>query len=129
MKIKQISIMIENKAGKLAEATKILAERGINLRALSIADTRDFGILRIIVDDPEQANELLAKAGFLTKVTDVFSVAVPDHPGGMDEIVRKLASSGVGIEYAYAFPSSDPKTAYMIFRVDNNEKAEQVLSE
>lgn len=120
--------MIENKAGKLAEATSFLAAQGINLRALSIADTHDFGILRIIVDNPEAAYELLLKGGFLTKITEVFSVAVPDCPGGMDAIVKELSAAGIGIEYAYAFPSSDPDTAYMIFRVDNNEKAEKILN-
>ena len=129
MKIKQISIMVENKAGKLSEATAFLAKNGINLRALSIADTQDFGILRIIVDNADQACKLLSDAGFLAKSTDVFSVAVPDRPGGMDEIVRKLSDADIGIEYAYAFPSSDPQTAYMIIRVDNNEKAESILSQ
>ena len=119
--------MVENKEGKLAEATGFLASKSINLRALSIADTQNYGILRIIVDEPEKATELLTQAGYLAKLTDVFSVAVPDCPGGMDKIVRKLSASGVSIEYAYAFPSSDPETAFMILRVDNNDKAEAIL--
>lgn len=129
MRIKQVSIMVENKEGKLAEATGFLASKNINLRALSIADTQSYGILRIIVDEPERAAALLTEAGYLTKLTEVLSVAVPDRPGGMDKIVRKLSSSGVGIEYAYAFPSSDPETAFMVLRVDDNDKAEAVLAE
>ncbi len=127
MIIKQISVMLENKDGKLALATGFLAEKNINLLALSIADTQSYGILRIIVDEPEKANKLLVEAGFIAKLTDVFKVAVPDCPGGMDKIVRKLSSAGIGIEYAYAYPSLEPGTAYMIFRVDNNEKAKSVL--
>ena len=127
MRVKQVSVMVENKEGKLAEATGFLANEKINLRALSIADTQSYGILRIIVDEPERANDLLAKAGYLTKLTDVLSVAVPDCPGGMDKIVRKLSLGGVNIEYAYAFPSSDPQTAYMILRVDDIKKAEDIL--
>ena len=127
MRIKQVSVMVENKEGKLAEATGFLASKNINLRALSIADTQSYGILRVIVDEPEKANEYLSKAGYLTKLTDVLSVAVPDCPGGMDKIVRKLSLGGVNIEYAYAFPSSDPQTAYMILRVDDIQKAEAIL--
>ena len=128
MRIKQVSVMVENKAGKLAEATGFLASKDINLRALSIADTQNYGILRIIVDEPEKAAHLLLEAGYLTKITDVLSVAVPDCPGGMDEIVKKLSAGGIGIEYAYAFPALKPGTAYMILRVDDNDKAESVLN-
>ena len=127
MRVKQVSVMVENKAGKLAEATGFLASKDIDLRALSIADTQNYGILRIIVDDPEKAARLLLEAGYLTKITEVLSVAVPDCPGGMDKIVRKLSSGGIAIEYAYSYPSLEPGTAYMILRVDDNDKAEAIL--
>ena len=129
MSVKQISIFLENKAGQLAQATRILAEKQINLRALSIADTQDFGILRIITENPDRAVAELKQADYITKVTDVLAVAIADEPGSMAHILEILAQAEVSVEYAYAFTSSKAGTAYMIFRVDDNRKAASALSE
>ena len=127
MSVKQISIFIENKKGKLAQATKFIASHDINLRALSIADTQDFGILRIICEDPIAANDILQKGGFITTVTDVLAAPISDEPGSLAAILEVLSEADVMIEYTYAFLSN--KTgAYMIFRVDDNQVAAAALA-
>ena len=128
MSIKQISILIENKKGQLAETSRYIANRGINMRALSIADTQDYGILRIICDDPEKANEVLREDGYMTMITKVIAVATDDKPGSMADILDVLVVADVAVEYAYAFVS--PKAeAYMVFRVDDYSKAVAALTE
>lgn len=130
MSLKQISIFIENKTGSLSTVCKVLADGGINLRALSIADTQDFGILRIIVENTEKAMEILKKNGYICKTNSVLAVEIPDQPGGMANVMNIVSVPDVSIEYAYAFVShKEDNSAYMIFRVTGIEKAQEVLSE
>ncbi len=127
MSVKQISVFIENKKGRLAEATRYIAEHDINLRALSIADTQDFGILRIICENPEKANEVLQAGGYITTMTDVLAAAISDTPGSLASILEVLSEANVMIEYTYAFLSAKAG-AYMIFRVDDNQSAAAALA-
>src|SRR5512144_2171416 len=103
MKVEQISVFIENKSGRLAEITRILAEAGINIRALSLADTSDFGILRLIVNDNDKAKEVLKQHGFTVGKTDVVAVEVEDRPGGLHKLLNILYTANVNVEYMYAF--------------------------
>lgn len=128
MSVKQIAVFIENKKGSLAEVTKFIAESKINLRALSIADTQDFGILRIITDNPDAARDILRQAGYTATATSVLAVAIDDTPGAMASVLEILNDADVSVEYTYAFMSSAPGKAYMIFRVDNNDKATVALT-
>ncbi len=123
MKAEQISIFIENKSGRLAEITRILGEAGINIRALSLADTSDFGILRLIVNDREKAKTVLKEKGFTVSKTEVVAVEVPDRPGGLSEILQVLDSQGINVEYMYAFVERCGENAVIIFRFDETEKA------
>ena len=127
MSVKQISIFIENKKGSLAEVTEFIAKNNINLKALSIADTQDFGILRIITDDPDGARQMLKNEGYTVTATSVLAVALTDAPGSMAAILDVLSKADVSVEYTYAFMSSLSGKAYMIFRVDNNDKASKAL--
>lgn len=125
--IKQISIFVENKHGRLAEILGIIGKNGIDISALSIADTTDFGILRMIVNDPERAYELLTKEGLAVKITDVIALAVKDSPGGLFGEVEKLRNADVNIEYMYAFIGKSDEGAMVIVRVDNPEEAMKAL--
>lgn len=127
MSVKQISVFIENKKGKLAEATRYIAENDVNLKALSIADTQDFGILRIICENPEKANEVLQAGGYITTMTDVLAAAISDTPGSLASILEVLSEANVVVEYTYAFLSAKAG-AYMIFRVDDNQCAAAALA-
>jgi len=127
MTIKQLSIFIENKPGKLVEALETLAEVKIDMRALSLADTADFGILRVIVDKPEEAESVMQKAGFLVKTNNVIPVAVGDKPGGLVAVLRVLADEGIDVEYTYAFVAHSRDSAYVILRVTDNGKAMDAL--
>lgn len=127
MSVKQISVFIENKKGKLAEATRYIADHDINLKALSIADTQDFGILRIICENPEKANEVLQNGGYITTMTDVLAAAISDTPGSLASILEVLSEANVVVEYTYAFLSAKAG-AYMIFRVDDNQSAAASLA-
>lgn len=128
--MKQVSIFIENKTGSLSTVCKVLANGGINLRALSIADTQDFGILRIIVENTEKTMEILKKNGYICKTNSVLAVEIPDKPGAMAEIMGIVSVPGVSVEYAYAFASHKANdSAYMIFRVSGYDKAKEVLAE
>lgn len=128
MTIKQLSVFVENKPGKLAEFTKLLSEHGIDMRALSIAETPDFGILRVIVDDPYQTTCVLKDADYIFSITPVIAVAIPDEPGSLSRIVDILGAGEINVEYTYAFITRNKDLAYMIFRVENNEKAIDVLT-
>lgn len=125
--MKQISIYIENKKGKLAEVSNLLADNGINLQALSIADTTDFGILRVVADDTAKAYALLSDNGYLAKITDVIAVKIEDKPGSLAKIISALSGAEISVEYTYAFTSTEPGVAVMVFRVDDNEKAVTAL--
>ena len=121
--MKQISIFIENEKGSLAAVTTLLAENGIDLRALSIADTTDYGILRIMADKPEKAHKILTENGYLTKINEVVGVKIADKAGSLAKIINALSDEGIGVEYTYAFTSTNPGEAFMVFRVNDNEKA------
>lgn len=127
MSVKQISVFIENKKGALAAATRYLADNDINLRALSIADTQDFGILRIICDDPQATKAVLSRGGYISTITDVLAAEIADSPGSMATILEVLAEANVIVEYTYAFLAPDGH-AYMIFRVDDNAVASAALA-
>ena len=128
MKIRQVSIMLPNKAGTLAQVSATLAQNNVNLRALIIADTPEFGIMRIIVDDVEGVGALLAKEGYVYTVSDVVAVLVDNHSGAMAQKVALLAGAGLAVEYAYAF-ALDSNRAVVVFRVDDNDKAAAVLGD
>jgi len=128
MKVEQISIFIENKSGRLAEITGVLGENGINIRALSLADTSDFGILRLIVDDSEKALKVLREQRFTVSITDVIGVEVSDSPGGLTSILQILDNNNVNVEYMYAFVERSGDNAVIIFRFDNIDDAIQALS-
>ncbi|MEG6616609.1 ACT domain-containing protein [Peptococcaceae bacterium 1198_IL3148] len=123
MKVKQISVFLENKSGRLAKVTEVLGENNINIRALSIADTTDFGILRLIVDNPDQALTALRNAGFTVSTTDVLAVEVDDQPGSLSNAMRALDEQGINIEYLYAFVQKDPQKALVVFRVEQIDDA------
>lgn len=127
MSVKQIAVFLENKKGSLAEVTRFIANSKINLKALSIADTQDFGILRIITDNPDGAREILKAEGYTATATSVLAVSIDDTPGAMASVLEILNDANVSIEYTYAFMSSAPSKAYMIFRVDDNKKASDAL--
>jgi len=129
VKVKQISIFLENKSGRLAQVTNVLAENGINLRALSVADTADFGILRIIVNDVGKAVNVLKNSGYTFGETEVVAVEVPDKPGGLASILTPLWKAGLSVEYMYAFVRSSGENAIMIFRFEDTDKAIEVLKE
>lgn len=129
MSVKQISIFIENKKGALSEVTKFIAQNKINLYALSIADSKDFGILRIITDDPNNARDLLKGEGYTVIATSVLAVELDNAPGSMANILGILSDADVDVEYTYAFISNVKGKAYMIFRVDNNDKARNALTD
>ncbi len=125
--IQQISVFVENETGKLAELTKLIGDAGIDLSALSLADTRDFGILRIIVNKPDETCTLLQENGWTFKITPVIGVKVPDVPGGVAGILATLSEAGVNVEYMYAFVNRTPGEADTIFRVDDEETALSAL--
>lgn len=127
MKVEQISVFLENKAGRLAEVTRVLGEAGINIRALSLADTTDFGILRLIVDNYDKARDVLKSRGFTVGKTEVVAVEVPDRPGGLGLVLQILAKSSVNVEYMYAFVQHSGQNAVIIFRFDNLEQAIDLL--
>ena len=127
MRVEQISVFLENKAGRLAEVARILSDAGINIRALSLADTSDFGILRLIVNDNARAKEALKQQGFTVGRTDVVAVEVEDRPGGLHKILDILHRANVNVEYMYAFVQQSGSNAVIIFRFDNLDEAVKVL--
>jgi len=129
MKIKQISVFLENKKGRLFEALNTLSKAGINIRALSIADTSDFGILRMIVNDPEKAKKALENEGFTTKITHVLAVGVKDRPGGLAEVLKILYEEDINVEYIYAFVEKSGEEALVVLRTNNLDKTITLLQE
>lgn len=129
MKAEQISIFLENRAGRLEEVTRVLAEAGISIRALSLADTSDFGILRLIVNDPAKAKLALKERGFTVNRTEVVAVEVPDRPGGLSAILQALDKHEINVEYMYAFVERCGGNAVIIFRFDETDKAISTLLE
>lgn len=122
MKVPQISIFMENRAGRLYAVAQLLGEAGINIRALTLADTSDFGILRLIVDKPDVAQEVLRANKFTFNVTDVIAIEIPDVPGGMAKVLGILQKADVNVEYMYAFVEKSGGKAVVIFRFDNVER-------
>lgn len=129
MQVEQISVFLENKTGRLYEVTSILYEHGVNIRALALADTSDFGVLRLIVDDNEKAKTALKENGFTVGKTEVVAARVEDKPGGLHRILEILKQSGHNVEYMYAYVRHTSQDAVMIFRFDDNAAAGRVLAE
>lgn len=127
MLIQQLSIFVENKTGRLAEIAEIIAAAGVDLRALSIADTSDFGILRLIVNQPQAAMQALQNANIMVTLTDVIAVGIEDIPGAFAKVCRLISDHDIGIEYMYAFITHDTRQAYMILRTEEPAHAVSVL--
>lgn len=129
MFIKQLSIFVENKHGRLEAIIDALGKNGVNISALSIADTTDFGILRLIVDDTEKAKKTLNDIGVIAKVTDVIAVYIDDRTGGLASVLKVVSDGGVSIEYMYAFLGRTEGKALMVLKADDEAKAEKILTE
>ncbi|MEN8256059.1 MAG: ACT domain-containing protein [Verrucomicrobiota bacterium] len=127
MKLKQLSVFLENKPGRLRELCALLAENGISIITLSLADTEQFGILRLIVKDYDKAKALLEEKGFVAKLTDVIAVEVKDEPGGLSDILKIEEASGISVEYMYAFTIKSGENAVLLFRFDAMDKAVAAL--
>jgi len=127
VKVSQLSVFIENKSGRLADVTRALENGRINIRALSIADTIDYGLLRLIVNDPAAAKSTLVNAGFTVTLTEVLAIEVPDKPGGLADIIEILAEGGLNIEYMYAFVGASGENAIVIFRIERIDEAIPIL--
>ncbi|MGI6298705.1 MAG: acetolactate synthase [Saccharofermentanales bacterium] len=123
MLVRQISVFLENKSGRLAEVTRNLCEENIDIRALYIADTTEYGILRMLVDRPEDALKVLTDNGFTVHATDVIAIAVEDKPGCLEEPLRILSEAGISLEYLYAYVGRTTPNAVIVLRVENNEQA------
>jgi len=129
MRVRQLSIFLENRSGRLAEVTDILGKSGINIRALSLADTSDFGILRVIVEDTDKALQLMEANGFTVTITDVLAVEVEDKPGGLARVLNLLNSQEVNVEYMYAFMEKLTDHALLIFRIEDIDRAIEICRE
>lgn len=127
MSINQLSIFVENKAGRLANISEVLFEANIDIRAISIADTSDFGILRLIVDNPDKAVSALKNANIAVSVTSVIAIGINDKPGEFYKAIRILADEGIGIEYMYAFISREENKAFVILRINEENRALEIL--
>jgi len=128
MQINQLSVFLENRRGRLTVPCAALADAGINILALTLADTERFGILRLIIRDHEKAKAILESCGFVVKITDVLAIEVEDQPGGLGRLLVRLETAGVNVEYVYAFTVHDPGKAVMIFRFTDTKKAIQALT-
>jgi hypothetical protein len=127
MRVEQISVFLENRAGRLAEITRVLGEAGVSIRALSLADTSDFGILRLIVNDNDKAKAVLKEKGFTVGKTSVVAVEVEDRPGGLNRILEILSKEDINVEYMYAFVQHTGENAVIIFRFDEIDAAVKLL--
>ena len=127
MAIKQVTVFVQNEKGTVASVTEILANNNINLRALSIAETEDFGILRLIVNDTKKAEDVLLSEGYLIKTINVVGVKIGDEPGKLTSALKALDEASINIEYMYAFMARTERHAYVVLRVEENEEAEAIL--
>ncbi len=127
--MKQISVFLENKRGRLFEVCNLLGENGLNIRALSVADTADFGIVRMIIEDYDRAYQALKGSGFTVALTDVIAVEVPDVPGGLARVLEVLKDAEINVEYLYCFVGRHSGRAIDVMRVENIEEATQILRE
>lgn len=127
MKVRQISVFLENKSGRLLEACRCLADAKVNIRALSIAETADYGVLRLIVSDPGTAMRVMAENGFTVSETEVIAVEVPDEPGGLAGVLAPMYAANVNIEYLYCFVEKSGESAIVVFRVEQLEEAIKAL--
>ena len=127
MSVKQISVFLENKKGRLADVTRVLAKEKINIRALSLADTADFGVLRVIVSDSDKCLAVLKQNGFVAQVTEVIAVEVEDKPGGLGHILDILDADGINVEYMYAYVEKSRDNAIVICKIDERDRALEVL--
>lgn len=125
--VEQVSVFLENKSGRLAELTRVLGDAGVNMRALMVADTAEFGVVRVICDRPRAAVGVLESAGFGASITEVIAVAVPDRPGGLADVLGVLGEQGLNVEYAYCFVEPSGAAAVDIFRVDDPACAKTAL--
>lgn len=128
MTIQQLSVFLENRPGELNKVTELLAQNSIDMQALNIAETTDYGVLRLIVDDPGKAGALLREHGFVVRETPVVHAPVPDLPGGLNAVLRAIAQADIDIEYMYSILGQRNGLAYMVFRVADPEKLDAVLS-
>ena len=128
MKAEQLSIFMENVPGTLLAVVEVLAAKGINIRALSLADTMDYGVLRLIADRPREAREALREQGFTAKVTEVLAIEIPDEPGRLAALLAKFAGAGINVEYMYTFLGRSDHGAIMIFRLDDLDKGLALIS-
>lgn len=129
MTINQLSIFVENKAGTVAEITKSIAKAGVSIRALSVADTQEFGILRLIVNDVEKARAALSESECVVSITKVIGVEIPDVAGGLSSVLELMSVNKINVEYLYAFITISGQHAYVVLRVEDNEKAAKILTE
>jgi hypothetical protein len=129
MQLKQLSVFLENRTGRLAEVTRTLGDAGVNIRALSVADTSDFGILRLLVDKPKEAVEALNGVGLTVRLTEVVAVEIVDRPGGLATVLSLLQGSSINVEYMYAFMERHRENAILVFRFENQQKAITILQE
>lgn len=129
MLVKQISVFVQNEPGRLSFITRLMAENRIDIRSISISDTVDFGILRLIVNDPEKCEQVLKQNGFTVSITNVIAVGIPDEPGALAKVFSLADENGINIEYVYAFISHTTQDACIIMRVNSGEEAIKVLQE
>ncbi|MDO8881125.1 MAG: ACT domain-containing protein [Coriobacteriia bacterium] len=127
--VKQLTVFLENSPGRLAGLTRVLGDAGVNMRALMVADTAEFGVVRIICDRPETARRALESAGFGVSVTEILAVEVPDRPGGLADILEALGAVGINVEYAYCYVEPGGQAAIDVFRVEEPGRATSVLLE
>ncbi len=128
MSVNQISVFLENRAGQLAEITNVLADNGVDLRAISIAETADYGVLRMIVDNAEKTTGILLKNGYILSMTPVLVVGVPDQPGGLAPVLSVLAEGSIDIEYMYSLFTPEQGKAYMVFRISDEAKFVELMT-
>ena len=127
MSIKQISVFVENKFGRVSDICNVLADNHINMSALSIADTSEFGVARIIVDKPEEAKKVLSESGVIVKISDVIGVAIDDRPGGLAAVLSLLKEGGVSVEYLYAFLPKAKEHAMVVMKVNDPDTAQEIF--